>query len=826
MRAGVAGCYVRASCRSTPARRHEALVTAREASLTLACMRALDRLAPLVFALAAAVAIAPGARAGEPAVARARFQSHGTDRTGGTVFFLERPTASGGAVAVGAAHSVDLGQLAASTEVIFELGTTKHRVGRANRLLTAPGIAFSSPGGSLRDDFIVFALDAPPQEIRVLRAGKPAHHGERVQLLGIPAAIPRDEDDIFGTVRVADETRLEVELDVAYDLRGWGGAPIISHDDGRVLGVLEAAWPSGETLRVAAAPIDSVVAALGSPLEGGNGRAFASFAPAVAPPAQSASSGVPAPLPPGKSASSGIPAPLPPVQRDDLGHPASGAAGAARSEAPPSEVNSRATAQQPGSQPQSTSHATAQQPPQTASAAAPAKPLVSAQELGIENRQIFVEIEYPEPEAILGDPVGAFVAGRALAPRGEFRHIDVCFVIDTSGSTVDPSGADINGNGVIGKPVMGSVGSLFGLGDTDPGDSVLAAEVASARHFLVRLDPRSTRVCLITFSGEQPGGGLLAGPVASAVTEVALTTDYKDVQRALDRVLERGPRGATDMAGGVYQAIIELKGFRGAFSQADPKSEKVAVFLTDGVPTLPCPPMEEQCNIQAVFRMGQRAKRAGIRFFTFGIGEEALSGPLSIVGLAEETGGLFTPVRNPGSLADVVEHVDFANIKELAVRNLTNGEPASATSTNPDGSWSALVPLKPGKNDIEATARTEEGKQVSARVRVNYAPGAQDPPVPAALLASRNRVLEERLVELRRARVEIEQKKADETRQQLAAEIEAERSKAKERAEQQRKALNIRVEDETTEEPETSAPAKAPASAKKPAPAVQPPTSP
>jgi len=736
-------------------------------------MQAADRLA--VLALAAAMAFASPARAADPAVARARFQAHGTDHTAGTVFFLERANGPGGAVAVGAAHAVDLAQLAACSEVVFELGTSKHRVARANRLLTAPGVGFASPGGTIRDDFVVYALDAPPQEVRVLRAGKPAHAGERVQLLGIPTAIPRDEDDVFGTVRVADATRLEVELDVAYDLRGWGGAPIVSHEDGRVLGVLEAAWPSGTTLRVAAAPIDAVTTAAGTPLDGGNGRAFASLAPAAAPTA----SATPAP---------GAPVPPPPGQ-------------AARSQQPPQA--SDASAQRAGGERSTSGRATAQQSTvpatQTASATTPPKPLVSAQELGADRRQLFIEIEYPEAEAILGDPVGAFVAGRALAPRGEFRHIDVCFVIDTSGSTVDPSGADINGNGVIGKPVMGSVGSLFGLGDTDPGDSVLAAEVASARHFLARLDPRSTRVCLITFSGEQPGGGLLQGPIAPAVTEVALTTDYKDVQRALDRVLERGPRGATHMAAGIDQATIELKGLRGAFSQVDPKSEKVAVFLTDGVPTLPCAPIEEQCNVEAVFRAAQRARKAGIRFFTFGIGEEALSGPLSIVKLAEVTGGLFTPVRNPGSLADVVEHVDFANIKQLSVRNLTNGEPASATSTNPDGSWSALVPLKPGKNDIEATALTDEGKQVTARIRVNYAPGAKDPPVPADLLASRNRVLEERLVELRRARVEIEQKKADETRQQLAAEIEAERTKAKERAEQQSKALNIRVEDDTSE---------------------------
>jgi len=746
-------------------------------------MRTQRRCSLLVLAALAALAGPAEGRSEAPAVARPRFQSNGADQSGGTAFFLENGP---GVVAVGAAHSFDLSNLARASEVSFELGTSKHRVARSNRLLTAPGQAFSAPDGTLRGDFILFAIDAPPQEVRVLRPGGPAKNGQRVQLLGIPTAIPRDEDDIFGTVRAADASRVEVELDVAYDLRGWGGAPIVSHDDGRVIGVLEAAWPSGKTLRVAAAPIDAVVQALGSPLDGGNGRSFASFAPPEA-------------------AAAHPTATSPPGQGDRPQYPASARGASARSEPKASEVNSRASAQQPT--------ASAQHPTATAQqATAPAKPLVSAKELGVEKRDAFVDFEYPEPDAILGDPVGAFVAGRALAPRGEYRHIDVCFVIDTSGSTIYPSGADINGNGVVGRAPLGGVGSLFGLGASDPGDSVLAAEVAAARHFIARLDPRSTRVCLITFAGEGDTGGFFPTRApAPAVTEVALTSEYKDVQRALDRVLERGPRGDTHMAAGVDQASLELLGARGAFSQADPKSEKIVIFLTDGQPTLPCGPNEEECNVRAVMRAAQRASRVGIRFFTFGIGEEALDGPLSIVRLAEMTGGIFTPVRNPGSLADVVEHIDFANIKDLKVRNLTNSQPANAVSTNPDGSWSALVPLVPGRNEIEATANTEDGKQVSARLRVQYAPGAQDPPLPQALLASRNRVLEERLVELKRARVEVEQKRADETRQQLAAEIEIERAKAKERADAQSKALNIRVEDDAAEDSGQSAP-----SAKKP----------
>ena len=66
-------------------------------------------------------------------------------------------------------------------------------------------------------------------------------------------------------------------------------------------------------------------------------------------------------------------------------------------------------------------------------------------------------------------------SGRAIAHHGELRSFDVVLVIDTSRSTVDPTGADINGNGIVGKPRLGQIGSMFDVGSTDPGDSILAA---------------------------------------------------------------------------------------------------------------------------------------------------------------------------------------------------------------------------------------------------------------------------------------------------------------------------------------------------------------
>ena len=63
-----------------------------------------------------------------------------------------------------------------------------------------------------------------------------------------------------------------------YDLRGWGGAPVLLDSNQRVIGMLQAHFPQGSTTRVIVSPISAVLAALARPLEGGAGRPFAQFA--------------------------------------------------------------------------------------------------------------------------------------------------------------------------------------------------------------------------------------------------------------------------------------------------------------------------------------------------------------------------------------------------------------------------------------------------------------------------------------------------------------------------------------------------------------------
>jgi hypothetical protein len=111
-----------------------------------------------------------------------------------------------------------------------------------------------------------------------------------------------------------------------------------------------------------------------------------------------------------------------------------------------------------------------------------------------------------------------------------------------------------------------------------------------------------------------------------------------------------------------------------------------------------------------------------------------------------------------------------------------------------DGSFGALVPLQEGKNKLEIYARSSDGAESRANVTVVYVPGTQDPVLPVELITLENQLLEQKLIELRRGRVEAERAQAEEVRKQLALQIDKERAAAQERAAQQRKELQIEID--------------------------------
>jgi hypothetical protein len=690
-------------------------------------------LALLVLALTTAAPAVASARAGATAIARPGLARAGSSaaEARGLVFFLA-VDAPPGIAAVGTAHTFPVEQIAEAGRIDFFLGNSLRHVASSERFLVTPGRPFSLPDATIRGDFLVYALDEHPTDVRALEADRSdaVEVDTRVRLLGVPSRGRRDEDDIFGTVVSVTPTRIEVDLDLPQQLVGWGGAPILDAASDRVLGLLQAHIPGDATVRVIAAPIGGVLTALAAPLEGGSGQSFASFGDG---------------------------------DGDDDGEDALAAAG---------RTPSRSVGQ------------------------ATESPKLLGRESDAPTR-IHLEIEYPAQGAVVAaSTCGVFVSGRAIAMRGDMRHFDVVMVIDTSRSTVDPTGADIDGDGKVGVRRLGRLGSIFGSGSTDNGDSILAAEVAAARQLLRGLDPRSTRVGLVAFAGDPAGGGWSRRQARPAYTLEPLTRDYTRIDRSLDYLVQSEPEGSTHMAAGVDQATIELLGLRGASSQSDAASEKVVFFFTDGQPTLPYGPGAEADNVRAVLRAANRAQRGGIRIHSFAIGPDALEGPIATVEMATRTDGFFTPVRHPGDLIDVVEEVSFANLESVTLESATTGEAANPFRTTADGTWAGLVQMQPGTNQVRVQARSDDGVEVAKSLSVSFVPEAKTSPVPKAFVARRNRLLEDCLREAKRLRLQAVRAHQEKVRRDLRVEIERERAKARRRADEQRKQLQIGVDDE------------------------------
>jgi hypothetical protein len=435
----------------------------------------------------------------------------------------------------------------------------------------------------------------------------------------------------------------------------------------------------------------------------------------------------------------------------------------------------------------------------TAPALPTAPPSGKLIEASAKETRVQLEVSLPADASLVPpETCGIFVSGRARALAGGRRSFDVALVIDTSLSTIEPTGSDVNRNGVIGQPNLGTVSSLFKTDREDPGDSILAAELAAARGLLWELDSRNTRVTLITFSGQlgrTATGFGSSEDVPPAVTREPLTRDFERIERSLDDLLETKPSGVTHMAAGVDQAIRELQGLGKARSKPDPRSEKVIFFLTDGQPTLPYGPGKDAANVGAVLEAAGRAKAAGIRVHTFAIGPEALAGPVATVELAARTQGYFIPVREPGDLVDVVEAVHFPDVHDVVVRNATTGARAHPFHADEDGNFAGLVQAKPGKNQIEIIARADDGASVRREIDVDIDPKAPPSAIPAELVTRRTALLEICLAEVKDKRREAEREQAERVRRELIVEIEREREQARIRAAEQRKELRIEVED-------------------------------
>jgi len=337
-----------------------------------------------------------------------------------------------------------------------------------------------------------------------------------------------------------------------------------------------------------------------------------------------------------------------------------------------------------------------------------------------------IEIRSPRPgETIRNKTDMAPLAGLAIAGERP-TSFELVVVIDVSGSTAYPSGLDVNGDGVLGETQRSPVSSQPDTPNTDPGDSILAAEVSAAKALLEGLDPARIHVGVVSFSGEvDPVTQRGLGRGDDALLEQALTPDYAAVSRALDAVLLRGPSGGTNMQAGVKLALRELVGLPGAVSRPRSQAKKVILFLTDGKPSLPfgLANVEDKEDMLAAIDAAELAKVAGVTMNVYGLGPSAIDYPVAATQMAKATGGLYTPVRRPGDIVALLSGVSFANVEDVVAVNLTLMEWAGPNDIllAPDGSFQGFVPVRAGRNRIRVSALASDGTRGATEFDLDFA---------------------------------------------------------------------------------------------------------
>jgi thioredoxin-like negative regulator of GroEL len=290
-----------------------------------------------------------------------------------------------------------------------------------------------------------------------------------------------------------------------------------------------------------------------------------------------------------------------------------------------------------------------------------------------------LEIDAPgDRQAITGIIPLLEVEGQA--GLGELLGHDVVIALDESNSTLAGSGTDLDGNGY-------AQGSRRRTGNPD---SILRAELLAARALVEQLDPETTRVALITFTSR----GRVRAPLGSP----------QDVLAQLDRYEEFFDPTGTSLAVALYSAIS-------AFSEAPAIGEvrhRSVILLSDGQATVPSTNVGERQALEAAELLGEH----GIRIFAFGLGKNALKATRTYAGMAEQSGGRFIPLEEPGDIVDHIARVRLSGLEDVAIRNATTNQLARAVRIFPDGSFDAFLDLHPGENRVEVVVQLEGGDEL------------------------------------------------------------------------------------------------------------------
>jgi tetratricopeptide (TPR) repeat protein len=302
---------------------------------------------------------------------------------------------------------------------------------------------------------------------------------------------------------------------------------------------------------------------------------------------------------------------------------------------------------------------------------------------------------------------------------------DVLVVIDESPSTLFPTGSDIDGDGVVGRPRQ-PYGMNPNSASSDPDDAVIRAELEAARALIRQLPEPTTRVGLLTFAGGATVRAPLGPPSAAAL---ALESYEVHVD----------PTG-TSLANALAYSLQEFSEHR----EPGVRRQRTILLLSDGQPTAPSEHRGKRDALELADQLGE----LGVPVHAFALGKKALEDPEFYRNLAERSGGRFIAVERPAEVVSHLADVRLTGLEGVAIRNESSGEPARAVRVFPDGSFDGYVPLVEGRNVISIAAAIEGGRTLAATRTIHFELPAESTPEDRLAAAELRQELETRALEL------------------------------------------------------------------------------
>lgn len=261
--------------------------------------------------------------------------------------------------------------------------------------------------------------------------------------------------------------------------------------------------------------------------------------------------------------------------------------------------------------------------------------------------------------AALGSGLAACVGAHApieipavAAPRCEdgpgpieILAADVVIAIDRSTSTREPTGLDLDADGLVGEFRQSEY--------TDRGDSLLAAELAAVQRLVGVARLGGMRFAIVSYSGMDDF------PLDDSVTqrvdrrdarlEAELTDDPAALEAAVVRVGQRGSDGASSFAPAMRLALRSLSTRED--SQEGERRARV-LLLADSPTPVRYAPMQRLARDDARMEVeARRAIRSGVSFHSFGLGPaSAAAEPHALAQIAGATGGTYRAVPDPRDL--------------------------------------------------------------------------------------------------------------------------------------------------------------------------------